>query len=259
MSLPRSVMRAALASMFAAAMLAVVAPVPTAGAETASPVADQQTVVGLVTVNGEVPRTGVHVTVVVAADSEDERTCGDFVTGEGATFELILPADCGPGATAVFRVDTGSQSGTVVEITEDQRLTATVDFQLSDAELEALGLQEEPSPDVAVVQPGEPLEGPDLYVVVLSTVLPATVLLVVMVLMKGNSRKRGTPSGGGSTSEDQGDGNYRSQIEGMVLVMVVLSVILLGVTGKIGSDGLVSVLAAIVGYTVGRQVSSSQK
>ncbi|MDO8148830.1 hypothetical protein Q6350_10340 [Isoptericola sp. b515] len=251
-------MRAALASMFAAAMLAVSVPAPTASAETASPVADQQTIVGLVTVNGEVPTTGVHVTVVAAADGEDERTCGDFVTGEGATFELILPAECGPGATAVFRVDTGSESGTVVEITEDPRLTATVDFQLSDAELEALGLQAQPSPDVAVVQTSPPLQGTDLRVVVLSTVIPATLLLVVMVLMKGSFWRRGAPSGGGSTSEDKGDGSYRSQIEGMVLVMVVLSVILLGVTGKIGSDGLVSVLAAIVGYTVGRQVGSKE-
>ncbi|MDO8145191.1 hypothetical protein [Isoptericola sp. 178] len=253
MSLPRSVMRAALASMFAAAMLAVSVPAPTAGAETASPVADQQTIVGLVTVNGEVPTTGVHVTVVAAADGADERTCGDFVTGEGATFELILPAECGPGATAVFRVDTGSESGTVVEITEDPRLTATVDFQLSDAELEALGLQAEPSPELTVVPPSSPLEGWDLFVVVALTVLPATALLTFMVMTV--ARKNRQMASADSKEAERAAGAFRSQIEGMILVMVVLAVILLGVTDKIGSDGLVSVLAAIVGYTVGRQAS----
>ncbi|WP_278234642.1 hypothetical protein [Isoptericola sp. AK164] len=240
-------------AIVAAAFLAAAASAPAAAADV-SPGPGQPRVDGFVTVNGDVAPPGLRV-AVVALDGDQETRCGDFVTGEGATFELILPAECGPGATAVFRVDTGTQSDTVVEITEDQRFTTTVDFQLSATELVSLGIQPSTTPEVAVIS-SSPLQGTDLRVVVLSTVIPATLLLVVMVLMKASFWRRGTSSGGGSTPEDKGDGTYRSQIEGMVLVMVVLAVILLGVTDKIGSDGLVSVLAAIVGYTVGRQVGA---
>ncbi len=51
--------------------------------------------------------------------------------------------------------------------------------------------------------------------------------------------------------------DFRFQIEGMVLVLVVLAVIILGVTEKIGQEGLVSVLAAIAGYAAGKQSSTN--
>ena len=51
--------------------------------------------------------------------------------------------------------------------------------------------------------------------------------------------------------------SYRRQIEGMVLVMVIVAIIMLGVIDKIGDEGLVSVLAAIVGYTLGRGMAQS--
>ena len=51
--------------------------------------------------------------------------------------------------------------------------------------------------------------------------------------------------------------DFRFQIEGMVLVLVVLAVIILGVTEQIGQEGLVSVLAAIAGYAAGKQSSTN--
>lgn len=218
--------------------------------------AGQQTLVGLVTVNGDVAPPGIRVAVTL--EGAEETSCGDFVTGEAATFELILPPACGPGAVAIFQVDTGDQSEARVEITEEQRsFSTTVDFQLSAQALKSLGVSSGPTTDAVTVVPSSPLTGKDLYVVVGVTVLPATVLLILMVWKLGPKNGKSVDDEESSTAE-RAAGNYRSQIEGMVLVMVVLSVILLGVTDKIGSDGLVSVLAAIVGYTVGKQVGKGQ-
>jgi hypothetical protein len=72
-------------------------------------------------------------------------------------------------------------------------------------------------------------------------------LLALMVLVR---------RGGGDNAQE---GMFRCQIEGMILMMVVVAVILLGVTEKIGQEGLVSVLAAITGYAVGRAVSETGK
>lgn len=45
---------------------------------------------------------------------------------------------------------------------------------------------------------------------------------------------------------------YRRQIEGMVLILVIVAIIILGITEKVSDEGLISVLAAIVGYCAGR-------
>jgi hypothetical protein len=251
MSLLVSALSSVLVSLFSAMLFTGATPSPSA--EPSSPGEDARRIEGLVTVNGDPAPAGIRVTVSLAED--EETTCGDFVTGGGATtFQLILPDVCGPGSVAQFRVDTGDQSEAEVEITEERRaFSTTVDFQLSASDLTSLGVSPDGASGVAVVS-SNPLTGMDLYVVVFVTVLPAIFLLGVMVLMVGLNN-RGHSTEGDSSEASRQRGNYRSQIEGMVLVMVVLAVILLGVTDKIGSDGLVSVLAAIVGYTVGRHVT----
>ena len=62
---------------------------------------------------------------------------------------------------------------------------------------------------------------------------------------------------GRMTDKSSSEGIFRQQIEGLILVLVVVAVIVLGVTEKIGDQGLVSILAAIAGYAVGRSSSAS--
>lgn len=84
--------------------------------------------------------------------------------------------------------------------------------------------------------------GANLFWLLVVVVLCGTTLLFMTVL-------RTRPS-------HAGPGPFRSQVEGMVLSMVVIAVIVLGVTGKLTDEGLASVLAAIVGYAVGRSAST---
>ena len=89
---------------------------------------------------------------------------------------------------------------------------------------------------------------------------------IVIAIEKGeNADEQQTKDGNGQgripallqvLSVDTDGGSYRRQIEGMVMVLVVVAVILLGVKEKIGEEGLVSVLAAIAGYAVGRATST---
>jgi hypothetical protein len=44
-------------------------------------------------------------------------------------------------------------------------------------------------------------------------------------------------------------------VEGMILSLAIIAIIVLGASAKLTSEGLVSVLAAIVGYAVGRNAA----
>lgn len=59
-----------------------------------------------------------------------------------------------------------------------------------------------------------------------------------------------------NTSYQRRLGVFRWMVEGMVMSFVVVTVLALGASGKISDEGIVSILAALVGYAAGR-VSSS--
>lgn len=88
----------------------------------------------------------------------------------------------------------------------------------------------------AVAQPESLIKGGNLLGLLAILVVGEVALLGVMVLRHS-----------GENTE-----SFREQVEALVLLGVVVAVIVLGVTEQIGDEGLVSVLTAIVGYTLGR-------
>lgn len=188
---------------------------------------------GTVTVDGAPASANTTVT----ARLPDGTECGTFTTGEGGAYELTVSEDCALGSQLeFFLAASGEQAATVVPIEAGQQ-TANVAFEA------------QPTQPPVVEVPSEPLTGSDLWVVLGVVVGPAMLLLGLMVWRVARNGK----------PRERTRTQYRREIEGMVLVMVVVAVILLGVTDKIGSDGLVSVLAAIVGYTLGRDASREQQ
>jgi hypothetical protein len=104
---------------------------------------------------------------------------------------------------------------------------------------DALAQEETPTP---APTPELPLiQDVSLFVLLLVVVILGVFLLALIAL-----RISGT--------QTKNHVQYRPLIEGMVLVMVVVCLTILGVAGKITAEGLASVLAAIVGYAVGRNV-----
>jgi hypothetical protein len=202
-------------------------------------IAEHATLVGAVTLNGNAAPANVQID----ARSTEGIDCGTSTTDEDGSYQLVVSEECEQGSSVLLVLTvTGEQAPTAVTIEGGEQSVSLAFEGLSDASLQAIGAAT-PTPPPVVQLPSAPLSGFDLWFVVGLAVVPAMILLGLMV--RGSSRGKGAPSKGIAS-------NYRSQIEGMVLVMVVLAVILLGVTDKIGSDGLVSVLAAIVGYTIGR-------
>jgi hypothetical protein len=212
--------------------------------------ADHATLSGLLTLNTKPAPPNVQVTA-----RSQETECGTFATGEGGAYEFVVPEECGEGTAITFALTaTGDQAPTPVTVDAGEQIADIAFEGLSLESLQAIGA-EEPPPEV-ITLPSAPLTGRDLYAVTLIAVIPAMILLLIMVLKaspgrKGPENQHDSPARPARVVRS----DYRSQVEGMILVTVVLAVILLGVTDKIGSDGLVSVLAAIVGYTLGRELA----
>ena len=110
---------------------------------------------------------------------------------------------------------------------------------LSDVELQRLGI-------TATVESGdgqqaEPLLEKTTLTIILLTVIVVTAMVLMVLMFKAAS----------------GNADVKKQTEAMILVGVIIAIILLGVTGKVGSDGLVSVLAGIVGWTAARATANA--
>lgn len=151
-----------------------------------------------------------------------------LVASAGVALVLVTTpaaAQIGEDATPSPTASTVSDNRSLVEDTAAETAQEVVNRQL----------QQETRPLVT---------GWSLFALLVVVVVSGTVLLLTTVV-------RTSPSRGGA-------GPFRSQVEGMVLSMVVVAVIILGVTGKLTDEGLASVLAAIVGYAVGRSTSGDQ-
>ncbi len=190
---------------------------------------------GVVTLNGGLAPAGVGI----AAVPSDESPCGSTTTQDGGEYTLVT-GDCPAGDVLAFQLEaTGDRVDT--EATVDTRFFNIAFEGLSSETLVAVGVTSE----VKLPEPKDRplLEDDDLFwllvIVVIGELLVLGWMVVWITLNQGKNEA------------------YRRQIEAMVLLGVVVAIIVLGVTGKIGDEGLVSVLAAIVGYTLGRAAGAS--
>lgn len=239
---------------------------------------------GTVTLNGDPAAPDIGL----AALLEDGTECGRALTGAGATFTMLLAEECPVGETVVFSLArTGDRAATTAVIRAG-RQTITVAFEgLSTESLQAIGAappaideEAEAAVEKALEEAGAPvalITGTSLFWLVLAVSIGGMVLLLCMVgakvcqpLLLSRCKKRVRGDGHSATADAQDETGaddedepteqerkaqeltYRRQIEGMILIMVIVAIILLGITEKVSDEGLISVLAAIVGYCAGR-------
>lgn len=231
----------------------------------------QASLEGTVTVNGELALADVELVAVL----KDGTECGRATTETGGTYSMSLSRDCQVGKTLFFRpADTNDQATTTAVIEEGTQAVAIVFEGLSVKSLLAMGvvapLTEEPPEEKVAERPL--IDGDKLFWLVLSISVGGMMLLAMMTQAKipgaalggrvvakvfglGGQTAAGDEGGEPPTGGQQQKGSepsFKHQIEGMVLILVIVAIIILGITEKIGDQGLVSVLAAIVGYAVGR-------
>ena len=231
----------------------------------------QASLEGTVTVNGELAPADVGLVAVL----EDGTECGRALTGAGGTFTMSLAEECPARETVFFDLTAAEERATTEVVIEAGAQTVEIAFEgLSDESLRAIGAA---PPVIEPPDPDRPLiDGAKLFWLVLAVSIGGMFLLLCMVaaklcqphlpLLLSWCKKRVRGAGENATADDKNEPSaeerkdqeltYRRQIEGMVLILVIVAIIILGITEKISDQGLVSVLAAIVGYALGRATTS---
>ncbi len=217
--------------------LSIAQPVAAQTSTTAADVAVVE-VKGVVTVDGVPLPSGVDL-VFVSVDDETLE-CGAARTGANGRFEFAVAAGCAQQTAYVVQLsalDLSSESRYLIDPAVNQ---ISADFTgLSDAELAKLGVTA--TAESADGQQAEPLLEKFTLTIILLAVIVVTAMVLMVLMFKAAS----------------GNADVKKQTEAMILVGVIIAIILLGVTGKIGSDGLVSVLAGIVGWTAARATATT--
>jgi len=220
---------------------------------------------------------------VFAFLGEKKNSCGEATTKEGGKYELALAIHCTKGTLGYAFVATGDVANTTVSLPSAKpdaelnivfgALSFDLDRSMSASKVwehlteKQRDLRSQPAPParpggsddltqalqslketVGALRSVEStdkslIDGQALVLLLGLIVSSAVFLLAIMVYGRLGQQQ---PSM---------EGLFRQQIEGLVLVLVVVAVIVLGVTEKIGDQGLVSILAAIAGYAVGRGTS----
>jgi hypothetical protein len=246
------------------------------------------TIAGTVTINGNVAAQGVRL---LARDTEGGQDCGLSLVGIAGAYSMPLTqADddgCTPGSSvSVLLAATPGEAPVAAEVPQGP---ATVDLSFTGVSDEAMAaiaaeaaITGTPGEGTSTTDPPPRPEGPpsllgdgELFLL-LTTIVTATVLLLVVMVIARlfESRKRlkflesvadwkepGTEALVKLIGPEGELPEYRlfprQLIEGMVLSVVIIAILVLGSTGRVTQEGLVSVLAAIVGYAAGRASSST--
>lgn len=211
-----------------------------------TPTAEPNRLTGIVTLNGEIAPAGVSITTRRTDDTSI--LCGSTTTLAGGQFNLTIESQCQVDTTVEFLLAaTNDQAITQVTVQEGTQSKNIAFEQMSLEALQAIGAVEQVAEAVeeeASKQASAPLiTGNSLAWLLGAVVVGELLLLALMVMMTG------------SQADALRQDAFKRQVEAMVLLGVTVAIIMLGVAQKIGSEGLVSVLAAIVGYTVGRGVA----
>lgn len=204
---------------------------------------------GIVTLNGEVAPDGLGLVFV----GPDGTECSRSTTVGDGVYEAVISEECAVDVELTVTIAASGDAATEVIVYEGTGQVANIAFEdLAESTLLELGVvtaevegvvQEQVAEQVTkeLTEQGQValLTGGTLLTVLVIAIGGGLSLLMIMVI-RAREKAGENP-------------DFRLQIEGMVLVMVVLAVIILGVTEKIGQEGLVSVLAAIAGYAAGRR------
>jgi hypothetical protein len=235
---------------------------------------------GVVHINGEPAWAGIVITIEHLTTGE---TCGTTTTGDDGNYKLSLEAPCEEGAEAVVLLQQvqarkASDQNVIIGMPSES-VTFIALFALTPSELDELPppptlVEEEGAAGVALVQKTSSVFD-EVELLLIFLLVAGAVLLALMagaLLRMANRRYTfltETFAEIDNESQDQmkswvdaikaeGDMQkdrfkvFRWMVEGLVMSFVVIALIALGAAGKVDAQGIVSVLAAMVGYAAGR-------
>lgn len=214
------------------------------------------TLSGTVTLNRQLAPADVDL-LVRGAGTE----CGMARTLDGGRYQVALRPPCIRGTSVKFFLPpTGKEAvGGVLLLASVQE--SDVSFEgLSAEELVTIGAgaltsfgQDNPAEDLLETQ--SEIEKQQTKPLI-ESVFPLLALIISLCFaLLGLMVLKHKPA---SSEADEFSG-YRRQVEATVLVLALVALVVLGLGEKIESEGLVSVLAAIVGYTAARATQPSRR
>jgi hypothetical protein len=208
---------------------------------TTAAVIESIVVKGTATANGQKLPPGTSITVFVVDDASNEVTCGKLTTELGGEFTLTLDTNCLDDPTIGFRLEGINATVPSPEAVTSEQSELAIDFAgLTPEQLTRLNITQTPA--TTETQQAQPLiSETSLTFILLTVILTSGVVLMYLI----------------NTGRKETARNVQKPTEALVLLAVITGVIILGVTGKIGSDGLISVLAAIVGWSAARSVAAA--
>lgn len=241
--------------------------VPAHAATAAAPGSDRS-ISGTVTIDGEPAADGATLTAeAVTEDDVAPVECGQAAVTDGGAFTMPIADACRAGVAMRLRlVDPALEAKDLIEAPADTTADVLVRFESP----QPAGDGAEITAAIAGAQaaPAEPLIKDTELVILLALIAGSAVVLLAYVSHQWvNVAKTSAsikPARGASNHEVTMAQARLEQmgtlsmvvpkvlIEGMVLAMAVVAIVVLGASAKLTSEGLVSVLAAIVGYAAGR-------
>lgn len=238
------------------------------------------TLTGTITLNGTTAQQGVRI---VARSADSQQDCGFAMAGLEGVYSMPLSSSCEPGTAATVILLAAPDAVAVrIDALTARSETDLAFTDLSDDALSAVArdaaaagtpgdVTDTPTTGDTADRPSSLLSESNLFLLLI-TIFGATIILLgIMVIARflvATQPFRTVKATTDWSAEKQAawekalagqsDASMRVfprfLIEGLVLAMVVIALLVLGTAGRVTQEGLVSVLAAIVGYAAGRAV-----
>ena len=252
----------------AAVVLLSALPGYTARAATPSTDDPLREISGSVTIDGAPAETGtVLIGEALIEESVAPIHCGEATVENDGTFRMPLTDACEPGMAMRLRLaDPGLEAKDQIELTSYDIDNALVRFERPTPADGAAAISATLAD--AEAAPSEPLIKDTALVLLLGLIATAAVTLLAFVSRQWVNVARSAagirPRDATSELEVRVAEARLAQlsqlsavvpkvlIEGLVLALAIIAIVVLGASAKLTSEGLVSVLAAIVGYAAGR-------
>ena len=240
---------------------------------------------GVISINGDPGWAGIGLQIENSNTTGDPVVCGDTTTSEGGSYRIEINEECAEGDTVVAVLTQLSErraSADFVLAAPEGAQTSNFAFALQAEDLEELPPPPEVAPVVIPVDPVREAQATSVFdevrTLLIILLVAGTFVLVAMALalLQVSNRRYDflTKSIQEMDSTDTSQREFLSHamqlesevqqsrykvfrwmVEGLVMSFVVIAVIALGAAGKVEAQGIVSVLAAMVGYAAGRSTS----
>jgi hypothetical protein len=218
-----------------------------------------RTISGTVTVDG-VPAAADTLITAEAVTDTGTIACGSATVSDGGAFTLELAEACKSGlAMRLLLADVGTEA-------KDQ-----VTVPSSDVEGELVRFETAPPPqgDAGVGQTladaeaerSRPVISDGGLILLLGVIAVGTIVFLGFIAYQWAAAAHGERTGTNPVANLAQLVLVIPQVlvEGMVLSLAIVAIVILGASAKLTSEGLVSVLAAIVGYAAGRSAGAAER